>query len=93
MQSEPQLSAAKRGRPRKVEQGSMSTPDSAKAAPVEHAQGLAGFIAAAEDARSDVVLTLVSHPDADGAVFQGRYSGIRTIQGPVAVTYSDGTTS
>jgi hypothetical protein len=38
------------------------------------------------------VLTLVSHPDADGTVYQGRYSGIRTINGPCAVTYSDGTT-
>jgi hypothetical protein len=63
------------------------------AAPVAPAVGLAGYVASLEGNRmhEGVVLVLVSHPDASGEVFPGKYSGVRTVTGPVWAMWSDGT--
>lgn len=51
---------------------------------------LAEYVAGHEDKAQPHVVTLISHPDADGTVFQGRYSGIRTAKGKLFAVYSDG---
>jgi hypothetical protein len=49
---------------------------------------VAEFIKAHE--RDDNVLVAVWHPDADGGIHQGIFSGIRLNRGPLAAQYSDG---
>lgn len=67
----------RRGRPPKVVAEAVETPS------------LEAFIAGLE--KDLPVLVEVSHPDADCELFQGRYSGIRVVRGPLMATYSDGT--
>jgi hypothetical protein len=49
---------------------------------------VAEFIKAHE--RDENVLVAVWHPDADGGIHQGIFSGIRLNRGPLAAQYSDG---
>lgn len=67
-------------------------PPAPPVAPVP-AEPLAAFIARHEDAAMalGIVVTLVSHPDADERVHAGRYGGIRLTSGNALATYSDGT--
>lgn len=62
------------------------------AAPVP-AEPLAAFIARHEDAAMalGIVVTLITHPDADERVHAGRYGGIHLAAGDALATYSDGT--
>ena len=49
---------------------------------------MADYIAVHES--SEVPLVEISHPQADGNVYQGRYSGIRTVKGAPRAMWSDG---
>lgn len=62
------------------------------AAPVP-AEPLGAFIARHEDAAMalGIVVTLITHPDADERVHAGRYGGIHLAAGDTLATYSDGT--
>lgn len=88
------------GRRNVAEQGAEAAPVaqieamSADPAPV-NAVGLAEFIAALEGRRiaEGIVLVHVSHPDATGELFQSKFSGVRTSQGPIRAMWSDGTTT
>lgn len=62
------------------------------AAPVP-AEPLGVFITRHEDAAMalGIVVTLITHPDADERVHAGRYGGIRLAAGDALATYSDGT--
>ena len=51
---------------------------------------LADFIKRNE--RDDVVLVEVHHPEADGRLYPGRFSGIRTEKGEPFAKWADGTT-
>ena len=57
------------------------------------AEPLGAFIARHEDAAMalDIVVTLITHPDADERVHAGRYGGIRLAAGDALAMYSDGT--
>lgn len=57
------------------------------------AEPLGAFITRHEDAAMvlGIVVTLISHPDADECVHAGRYGGIRLAAGDALATYSDGT--
>lgn len=67
-------------------------PEPPAAAPVP-AEPLGTFIARHEDAAMalGIVVTLITHPDADERVHAGRYGGIRLAAGDALATYSDGT--
>ncbi|MDQ1759014.1 hypothetical protein RAS14_04580 [Achromobacter aegrifaciens] len=57
------------------------------------AEPLGAFIARHEDAAMalGIVVTLITHPDAEERVHAGRYGGIRLAAGDALATYSDGT--
>ena len=85
---------AREGRRNAAEQGNEAeSPVVAVVAPAVSVASLPEFIASIEGLRvaDGVVLAHVSHPQAVGDVFDGRYSGIRTTQGPVSAKWSDGT--
>lgn len=66
------------------------TPPPAEPIPAEP---LGAFIARHEDAAMalGIVVTLITHPDADERVHTGRYGGIHLAAGDALATYSDGT--
>ncbi|RSE91213.1 hypothetical protein [Achromobacter aegrifaciens] len=70
----------------------LEPPAAPPAAPVP-AEPLGAFITRHEDAAMalGIVVTLISHPDADERVHAGRYGGIRLAAGDALATYSDGT--
>ncbi|MBO9331859.1 hypothetical protein GHR37_22180 [Achromobacter xylosoxidans] len=57
------------------------------------AEPLGAFITRHEDAAMalGIVVTLITHPDADERVHAGRYGGIHLAAGDALATYSDGT--
>lgn len=57
------------------------------------AEPLGMFIARHEDAAMalGIVVTMITHPNADEGVHAGRYGGIRLAAGDALATYSDGT--
>jgi hypothetical protein len=51
---------------------------------------LDAYIAPREARKLPVVLSSVTHPAPDRAIFEGRFGGIRIEQGPIGCVWSDG---
>lgn len=87
-----------RGRPRKVEQGNVAeVPKEAPQTPAEPAKPDAGttldaLLEWAQEAKfkDGVVVTRISHPDAQERIYPGKYSGFHLVRGPIGCAWSDG---
>ncbi|MGZ0105201.1 hypothetical protein [Achromobacter sp. KK8] len=77
-------------RPADAEPADPAAPPPADPIPAEP---LGMFITRHEDAAMalGIVVTLITHPNADEGVHAGRYGGIRLAAGDALATYSDGT--